>query len=563
MVRLKVSQAIVEMLKRQGVKHVFGITGIAVGSIMNALGREESINYIITRHEQTAASMADGYARVSGKVGVCKTTAGPGTMNCVLSVADAYKDGSPMVLISGQVDSKFIGREVFDEVDQIAILKPITKWQQRITRTEDVPRIVSKAFYLARSGRPGPVFLEVPEDVQDQEGEADLDYEIKASRSYVAPDSLEEAVDLLIGADTPLILAGAGVLWSEAWEELRTLAETLEIPVATTSNGRGCIPEDHPLSLGMCGNYGGNGAADYALNRAEVVFAVGCSVSLNTMYFMNNPITGELIHVNIDPTIIGKNFPCRLGIVGDAKLVLSEMLRILKGKTFTKRTSSWISELEEKKREWREKWHTQVNSDSVPIKPQRLLHELRRLVPRNAIITMGAGSHHAFAVEYFPVYEPRTQLSSFNFAAMAFAFPAALGAKVAKPERPVVCIIGDGDFMMTVQDLETAVREELNVVSVILNNGCYGSPKLFQEARYGEAYGCDYNNVDLARLAEVFGARGWTVERPSEIKDAVKEALDCGKPAVLDVLIDPKEVIPINLEAYLGLAKTAPRTRTG
>ncbi|MFB0562054.1 MAG: thiamine pyrophosphate-binding protein [Candidatus Lokiarchaeia archaeon] len=563
MVQLNMGQAIVEMLKRNDVEHVFGLVGTAVSRLVYELGKEESINYIVTRHEQTAASMADGYARVTGKVGVCQTTAGPGTLNSVLSVADAYKDGSPMVLITGQVRSDFIGRDVFDEVDQIAIFKPITKWQQRIMKPEDAPRIMANAFYLARGGKPGPVFLEVPEDLWDNVGEVKLDYQIKASQSYVASSKLEEAVDLLLKADSPLILAGAGVLWSEAWEELRILAETLEIPVATTSNGRGCIPEDHQLSIGMCGSYGGNAAADYALSNAELVFAIGASVSANTMYFMNNPITGDLIHVNIDPTIIGKNVPCRLGIVGDAKLVLSEMLGILKSKTFTKKTSSWISELENKKREWVEKCNIQINSDAVPIKPQRLLTDMRKIIPRDAIITMGAGSHHAFAVEYFPVYYPRTQLSAFNFAAMAFAFPAALGAKVAKPEKPVICIIGEGDFMMTIQDMETAVREELNVVSVILNNGCYGTPKLFQKAVYGEAYGCDYSNPSLAKLAEDFGGCGWTVERPSEIEDTIKEALDCGKPSVIDVPVDPDELIPINLEAYLGLTKVSPQRKIG
>ncbi|MGQ9720550.1 MAG: thiamine pyrophosphate-binding protein [Candidatus Jordarchaeum sp.] len=563
MVQLNMGKAIVEMLKRNNVEHVFGLVGTAVSRLVYELGKDESIDYIVTRHEQTAASMADGYARVTGKVGVCQATAGPGTLNTVLSVADAYKDGTPMILITGQVRSDFIGRDVFDEVDQIAVFKPITKWQQRIMKIEDVPRIISNAFYLAKSGKPGPVFLEVPEDLWDNVGEANLDYLIRASQSYVASSMIEEAVDLLLKADSPLILAGAGVMWSEAWEELRALAETLEIPVATTGNGRGVIPEDHPLSVGMAGSYGGNAAADYALASADLVLAIGASVSVNTMYFMNNSITGELIHVNIDPTVIGKNYPCRLGIVGDAKLVLSEMLRILKSKTYTKKTASWISELENKRREWVEKWYTQIKSDAVPIKPQRLLTDMRKIIPRNAIITMGAGSHHAFAAEYFPVYHPRSQLSAFNFAAMAFAFPAALGAKVAKPDTPVICIIGEGDFMMTIQDLETAVREEINVVSVILNNGCYGTPKLFQKTVYGDAYGCDYGNPSLAKLAEDFGACGWTLERPSEIQDTIKEALDCGKPAVVDVPVDPDELIPINLEAYLGLTKVSPQRRIG
>ncbi len=555
MVQLNVGKAMVEMFKRHSVEHVFGLVGTAVSRLVYELGKDESIDYIVTRHEQTAASMADGYARVTGKVGVCQTTAGPGTLNAVLSVADAYKDGSPIILITGQVRSDFIGRDVFDEVDQMAIFKPITKWQQRIMKIEDVPRIICNAFYLARSGRPGPVFLEVPENLWDDVGEVNLNYQIKASQRYVASSMIEEAVDLLLKADSPLILAGAGVMWSEAWEELRILAETLEIPVATTGNGRGVIPEDHPLSVGMAGSYGGKGAADYALTKADLVLAIGASVSVSTMYFMNNPITGELVHINIDPTVIGKNYPCRLGIVGDAKLVLSEILKIIKQKKFTKKTAPWISELENKRKEWMEKWHTQTKSDAVPIKPQRLLTDMREIIPRDAIITVGSGNHHAFAAEYFPVYHPRTQISAFNFAAMAFAFPAALGAKVAKPDKPVICIIGEGDFMMTIQDLETAVREELNVVSVILNNGCYGTPKLFQKAVYGEAYGCDYGNPSLAKIAEVFGARGWTVERPSEIKDIVKEALNCGKPALIDVPIDPNEIIPINLEAHLGLSK--------
>ena len=549
MVTAKGNRAIVDALVQNEVEYIFGICGTSVAGFLSALGTEESIKYIITRHERGAGSMADGYARASGKVGVCQMHSGPGTLNGVLSIVDAYRDSSPVVLLAGQVPRKFIGREIFGEANQFAVLKPYTKHRERIGRVEDIPRIISNAFYLARSGRPGPVMVEMPEDIYDEEGEVEPDFSIKVDSQTLSPMIIEEATERLLKAEKPVILAGGGVVRSNAWEELRSIAEMLQIPVTTTQNGRGCFPEDHPLSLGVSGWCGGISVADDALEEADVVLGVGCTLSSLTTYNFTTPIKGDIIQINIDPAALGANYHCNYGIVGDAKSVLSEMIRILDTKGAGKKSSSVMEEIKKKKEEWNAIWGADTNSDSVPIKPQRLLRDIQKAIPKNSIVVSGAGLHRLFITAYLQTFYPRTFIGSVNLGAMGFAFPAAIGAKAAKPEEPVVCVVGDGDFMMTIQDLETAVRCGFNVVTIIMNNNSYAAPKIFQKVNFGTDFGSDYTNPDFAKVAENFGACGWMVEKPDEIVDTVKNALNCGKPAVIDVQIDPDAFPPLNLKA--------------
>ena len=549
MVSVKGNRAIVDALVNNNVEFVFGICGTSVAGFLSALSAEESISYVVARHERGAGSMADGYARASGRVGVCQMHSGPGTMNGVLSIVDAYRDSSPVVLLAGQVARRLIGREIFGEANQFAVLGPYTKSCERIGRVEDIPRIINNAFHLARSGRPGPVLVEMPEDIYDEEGDVEPDFSIRVDSQPLSPSFISEAAERLLRAERPVILAGGGVLWSKAWEELRTLAEMLQIPVTTTQNGRGCIPEDHPLSLGISGWYGGNSVADEALEEADVILGVGCTFSSLTTYNFTAPIRGEIIHINIDPSALGRNVRCDYGIVGDAKAVLSEMIRILDARGVGRRESSWVEELNRKREEWNKLWGGDIDSDSVPIKPQRLVRDVQKAIPKNSIVVAGAGLHHLFVTSYMKTFSPRTFIASINMGSMGFAFPAAIGAKAARPEEPVVCVIGDGDFMMSIQDLETAVRCGFNVVTVIMNNQSYCAPKIFQKINFGTEFGSDYTNPDFARVAENFGDQGWTVERPGEIIDAVKNALDCGKPAVIDARIDPNAIPPVNLKA--------------
>jgi acetolactate synthase-1/2/3 large subunit len=550
---MKGNSAIVDALVENNINYIFGICGTSVAGFLSALGTEKNIDYVITRHERGAGSMADGYARASGNVGVCQMHSGPGTLNGMLSIADAYRDSSPVVLLAGQVARKYIGREIFGEANQVAVIKSYTKACVRIERVEDIPRIITNAFRLACSGRPGPVMVEMPEDIYLEEGEVE---------PYVAPEiespallakSIYKAMERLSTAEKPVILAGGGVLWANAWEQLRSFAEMLQIPVTTTQNGRGAFPENHPLALGVSGWYGGNSVADDAIEGADVILGIGCTFSSLTTYLFTTPIRGEVIHVNIDPSALGRNIRCDYGIVGDARDVLREMIKLLDTKGISRQHSAWIEKLQRKKNKWDKEWGKGTRSSNVPILPQRLIHDIQEIIPKNSIVIAGAGLHHLFITNYMQTIYPRTFISSINLGSMGFAFPAAIGAKAAKPEETVICLIGDGDFMMSVQDLETAVRCGFNVVTVIMDNTGYYAPKAFQKLTFGTEFGSDYTNPNFIKLAESFGALGWIVEKPEEIIDSLKSALDCGKPAIIDVKIDPSTIPPVNFKASFRL----------
>ncbi|NVM52385.1 MAG: thiamine pyrophosphate-binding protein [Candidatus Helarchaeota archaeon] len=557
MVTIKGNRAIVDALVKNETKYIFGICGTSVAGFLSALSTEESIEYIITRHERGAGSMADGYARASGTVGVCQMHSGAGTLNGMLSIVDAYRDSSPVVLLAGQVSRKLIGREIFGEAKQFAVLEPYTKSRARIECVEDIPKIINNAFYIARSGRPGPVLVEMPEDIYLQGGEVNP-YAVDVETQPLSLSIIQDTIDRLLNAERSVILAGGGVLWANATEELRSFAEMLQMPVTTTQNGRGSFPEDHPLSLGLSGWYGGNSVADEALEKSDIIFGIGCTFSSLTTYNFTAPLKGEIIHVNIDPSALGRNARCDYGIVGDAREVLLEIIKTLDTKGVSRKTSTWLEKISRKKNKWNKiLWGADTKSESVPVKPQRLIRDVREIIPKSSIVVAGAGLHHLFITNFMQTIYPRTFISSINLGSMGFAFPAAIGAKAAKPEEPVVCLIGDGDFMMSIQDLDTAVRYGFNVVTIIMNNNSYGAPKAFQKLTFGTDFGSDYQTPDLAKIAEDFGARGWTVEKPAEIIDALESALDCGKPAIIDVTIDPSSIPPLNVNASLRLRQSS------
>ncbi|MHA1265469.1 MAG: thiamine pyrophosphate-binding protein [Candidatus Helarchaeota archaeon] len=553
MVNQKGNRIIVDALIENNVKFIFGICGTSVAGFLSALSTAESIRYIIARHERGAGSMADGFARVTGEVGVCQMHSGAGTLNGILSIVDAYRDSSPVVLLAGQVARKYIGREIFGEAKQFEVLKAYTKVQLRLDSLENIPHIIGTAFSIARSGRPGPVIVEMPEDLYLEEGEAQSFTPSPPQPPALSTAEIVEAVKRITQAARPLILAGGGVLSAKAWALLQTLAEKLQIPVATTQNGRGVLPETHPLALGVCGWYGGNEVADKALEAADVILAIGCSLSSLTTYLFTSPIQGEIIHINIDPSVIGRNLPCNMGIVGDAYAVLTEMNQVLKPQKPRDSTSPWIEKLLRRKHKWERTLKTGTSSDSIPIQPQRLLADIGKVMPDDTIVVTGAGLHHLFVVNYLKVVQPRTFLASVNLGSMGFAFPAAIGAKLAKPTQPVVCFIGDGDFMMSIQELATAVEYGVNLIVVIMNNEGYYAPKTFQKMTFGTEFGSDYSNPDFAAIAKDFGAKGWHIERPTELTDIFKRALDCEYPVVLDVKIDPSVIPPVNYKASFRL----------
>ncbi|MBS7606981.1 biosynthetic-type acetolactate synthase large subunit [Candidatus Bathyarchaeota archaeon] len=541
------AKALVEALKRENVKVIFGIPGGAILPVYDVL-YDADIWHILMRHEQCAAHAADGYARASGQVGVCMSTSGPGATNLVTGIANAYMDSSPVVAITGQVPRPFIGKDAFQETDIVGITTPITKCNFQVRSAAEIPKIVRTAFYIASTGRHGPVLIDLPRDTQIEEAEMNFDEKIEL-RGYKPvyephPLQIEKAVQLLIQAERPVIVAGGGVIASNACSELVTLAETLLAPVATTLMGKGAIPEDHPLSLGMLGMHG-TVAANYMVQDADVLLAVGMRFSDrstgNIKTFCPN---GKIIHIDIDSSEIGKNVRPHIPIVADAKKALQAIYNRLIEKFNRKERSVWLNRVQELKRMHEE----MVKNSGDGIKPPALMAEIRRILPNNAIITTEVGQNQMWAALYLKVYKPRTFISSGGLGTMGFGFPAAIGAKVACPNVPVVDIAGDGSFIMTEQDLASSVAWKLPVIVIVLNNSVLGMVAQWQRLFYNRRYSAvDLKRIpDFVKLAEAYGAQGLRAQSIEEFRWALKTALNSDVTTVIDVPISSEEnVLPM------------------
>lgn len=547
MVELTGAKALIESLKAEGVKHIFGIPGGAIIPVYDVLYDEPGLKHILVRHEQAAAHAADGYARASGKPGVCMSTSGPGATNLTTGILNAYMDSSPVVAISGQVPLSSLGTDAFQEADMLSVMLPITKHNFMIRSVEEVPRVVRLAFKIATTGRPGPVHIDLPKNVQSDKGEVKIPAEVKyqkPKRLEPDPGQVVRAVNLLLKAEQPLIFAGGGVIWSGASPELVTLAELLNTPVVTTLLGKGTIPEDHPLSLGMLGMHG-RMYANIAVTECDVMLAVGVRfddrATGDVRYFAPK---AKIIHVDIDPVEMGKNVRVDVPIAGDAKLTLRALIQKLREQAKLKKPSSWLQRLEQMKREFAPR----MDYDEVPIKPQRVIKELMEVLNENAIIVTEVGQCEMWAAHYYTAKKPRHFIASGGLGTMGFGFPASIGAKVARPECTVVDVAGDGSFLMNSQELATAVVNRINVVVCIFNNQYLGMVKQWQDLFFQKRRSAVYlgGSPDFVKLAESYGAWGDRATRPSEIAPKLKEAIECGKPAVLDIIIDPNEhVLPM------------------
>ncbi|MEM2781054.1 MAG: biosynthetic-type acetolactate synthase large subunit, partial [Candidatus Bathyarchaeia archaeon] len=520
--------------------------GGAVLDICEALA-DSSIRIILTRHEQCAAHAADGYARASGQAGVCMATSGPGATNLVTGIATAYMDSSPIVAFTGQVPRRLIGRDAFQEADIIGITCPITKHNFQVERASDIPLIVEKAFRIASSGRPGPVLVDIPKDVQIESADVEVDSgsETASRQPSYAPHPLQvkRAVELLAAAERPMIVAGGGVIASNASQELLAVAELLMAPVATTLMGKGAIPENHPLATGLMGMHG-TVASNKLVQEADVLLAVGMRFSDRTTGKMDEFCPdAKIIHIDIDAAEIGKNVKADVPIVADAKKALREIYKLLQTKIVKKKQSVLVTKI----KELREQLEGKANCESE-LKPPRLMVEIRRLLPDNAIITTEVGQNQMWAAIYLRVYKPRTFISSGGLGTMGFGFPAALGAKVAHPEAPVIDIAGDGSFIMTEQDLATSVEENIPVTVVVLNNSVLGMVAQWQRLFYNRRYfAVNLGKVpDFVKLAEAYGAQGFRVKTLEEFSSAFKKALKSDVTTVIDVPISPEEnVLPM------------------
>ena len=533
------AQALIEALRREAAEMIFGIPGGASLPIYDALYDAEGIRHILVRHEQVASHAAVGYARASGKVGVCTATSGPGATNLVTGITDALMDSAPIVAITGQVPRPVIGNDAFQEADVTGITMPITKWNTLVMHAHDIPRAVHEAFYLARTGRPGPVLVDIPRDVSQEMCTPEFPDEvaIPGYRPILdgSPNQIALAAEALTAAERPVIYAGGGIIAANATPELTALMEKTRIPVLLTLMGKGGVDEHNPLCLGMLGMHG-SAFANYAINEADVILAVGVR--------FDDRVTGRLkdfapkarfIHIDIDPAEIGKNKPAHIPIVGDAKRVLAALIAQVK----PPKIDAWWKQINE----WRERYPYRYRQRDGRISNVYVCDVLNRLTGGAAIVATDVGQHQMWAAQWYQCRDPRSFITSGGLGAMGFGFPAAMGAKFARPDRQVVAVVGDGGFIMTLQDLITASEHGLSMAVIVLNNGALGMVRQWQTFFYNGRHSASImRSPDFAKVAEVFGCRGIRVERPEQVEPALRAALATeGQPCVVDVITDPEE----------------------
>jgi len=560
MVKMSGAQALVEALKRQNVEVIFGISGGSILPIHDVL-YDSGIRHILSRHEQCAAHAADGYARASGRPGVCMATSGPGATNLVTGIANAYLDSSPVIAFTGQVNtfsvnsSYMIGRDAFQEADIIGITTPITKYNYQVKSPSEIPRAVRLAFYIATTGRPGPALVDLPKNVQTEveEMEFSRNVEVRGYKPKTEPHPIQvkKAVKLLLEAERPIVLAGGGVIISKASPELLELAELLMMPVATTLMGKGCFPEDHPLSLGDVGMHGTR-VANKLMLESDVLLAVGTRFSDRTTGNIDEFCPdAKIIHVDIDAAEIGKNVEVDVPIVADAKETLSLIHRLLIYQLKKQENSPWFNRVKELK----DQPQNETDLGDCDLKPPLLIKELRKILPENAIVTTEVGQNQMWAALHFETHKPRTFISSGGLGTMGFGFPAALGAKVACPGCAVVDIAGDGSFIMTEQELACSVLEKIPVTVIVLNNSMLGMVAQWQRLFYKRRYSAVElgKAPDFVKLAEAYGAKGVHVGSLKEFSETMKKALKSEVTTVIDVPISPEENVFPMVPAGKGL----------
>ena len=540
------AQILLESLKREGTEVLFGYPGGAVIDIYDEIPRFPDIKHVLVRHEQAAVHAADGYARASGKVGTCLVTSGPGATNTVTGIATAYCDSIPMVVITGQVPTKLIGNDAFQEVDIVGITRPCTKHNFLVKDVRKLARTLRQAFYLARSGRPGPVLVDLPKDIMQARTEFvwPEDVHMRSYNPTYRPNlnQLRRSVDVLAEARRPLLLAGGGVIMSDAADVLRALAHALRIPVASTLMGLGGFPGDDDLWLGMVGMHGSY-AANMAVNHADLVIAVGAR--------FDDRVTGRIsgfasrariVHIDIDPTSIRKNVEVDVPVVGDCRQALEGLLEIAEarvgGKDWQAAHADWLATLGD----WRgEKPLTYQKNGNI--KPQAVVEALYKLSNGDAIIATEVGQNQMWAAQFYTFTKPRTLLTSGGLGTMGYGFPAAIGAQFAFPDRLVVDVAGDGSIQMNIQELATAVHNRLPIKILILNNGYLGMVRQWQELFYERNY-CSTNmeaQPDFVKLAEAYGAEGYRIRTMDELESTLAQALASPNTAIIDVQVEREE----------------------
>ena len=541
------AKALMTAMEKEGVKQVFGLPGGANLPMYDEFARCD-IRHILARHEQSASHMADGFGRVSRKPGVCFATSGPGATNILTGIATAQADSSPMIAVTGQVPVAMIGKDAFQESDIIGMSNPVVKYAFQPRTASEVPMAVRKGFYIAETGRPGPVLIDIPKDVQQNEGEMVFpdEFQIPGYHPWTDPDiiAVEKAIQMLLHAEKPVILAGGGAIISSAFAELQSIAETLMLPVVTTFKGKGAFPENHPLCLGPIGMHG-HAEANRIMTEADCVLAIGTRFSDRSVgTFEEFEKRLKIIHMDVDPAEIGKNQTAQLAVVGDVRVNLRIMVKLLLQKAIKKTDESpWIKHVKETRSYWKENLKLHPGEMGAA----KILRKLRELLPKESIITTEVGQHQMWASLFYDVIQPGTFFSSTGLGTMGWGFPAAIGAKVARPDVPVVDIAGDGSFAMTENSLATAVLEDIPVIVFVLNNSSLGMVAQWQRTFYDRRMiGVDQKSCpDYVKLAESYGAQGLRAQSMDELDKAIKTALSSDVATVIDIPIDPEEdVLP-------------------
>lgn len=553
------ARILLESLRREGVETIFGFPGGAVIDIYHELP-DFSFKHILVRHEQGAVHAADGYARASGRVGVCLVTSGPGATNTVTGLATAYADSIPLVVFTGQVPTSLIGNDAFQEADIVGITRPCTKHNYLVKDIKDLPSIIKEAFYVASTGRPGPVLVDLPKDIM--QATADPDYPEKVHIRSYNPNykphqkQISKAFDLLKQARSPLFFIGGGAVLGNASDEITWLANTLHIPVTSSLMGLGAFDGRSSLWLGMIGMHGCY-AANMAVHNADLILSIGAR--------FDDRVTGKLdtfapnakiVHIDIDPTSIRKNVSVDVPIVADCRKALAalqELARKEKQIDWQDKHLAWVQELSR----WRKQYPISYESTQDRIKPQYVVEKIYELSKGDAIISTEVGQNQMWAVQFFKYHKPRTLLSSGGLGTMGYGLPAAIGAQIAYPDKLVIDIAGDGSIQMNIQEMATAASYCLPINIVILNNGYLGMVRQWQELFYNHNYSstCLHTNPDFMLLAKAYGAEGFQVKQHKELEPALQAAFASSAPTIIDVWVDPEENVAPMVPAGASLAE--------
>jgi len=537
------AKALIRALEKEGVDIVFGLPGGANLPIYDALV-DSNLRHILVRHEQSASHMADGYARIKRKAGVCFATSGPGATNIITGIATAYADSSPMIAVTGQVPLAMIGKDSFQETDIIGIANPCTKYAFQPRLAHEIPETVKKAFYIAESGRPGPVLIDIPKDIQQSSADMNFPELIKVRGYSPVIDAdlsqLGKAVEILLKAERPIIMGGGGVILSGAFSELQAVAEILMAPVVTTFKGKGSFPENHPLAMGPIGMHG-HAEANKMILEADCILAVGARFSDRSVGRYDEFGRGmSIIHMDVDPAEIGKNKSVDVAIIGDVKSSLRTFVKML-SKVMVKKDpdNPWLM----RRRELIEHYAETIKDYPRDLTARKALKKLREILPANSIATTEVGQCQMWASLHFDVISPGTFFSSTGLGTMGFGFPASIGAKAAMPEVPVVDIAGDGSFNMTENSLAVSVLDNLPVIVFLMNNYMLGMVAQWQRTFYNRRYkGVHQHNCpDYVKIAQAYGAQGIKAQSLSELEKAIRSALKMEVATVIDIVIDPEE----------------------